>query len=178
MQVFQCPAAGRGTRRKGPWLLAVLLVLLGVAACGEGPAPASHPPAAPGADARLGNAVLTDVFIQPPGFATSGGDRAAGLFFTVTWNGVGDGQLSDVKTPIAERAVVLDPVYPGSTPPGQPVHLDLMPGVPLPLRPGGRHVRLVGVTAPLVPGVSYPVTFTFAGAGELTVQVPVLRSQL
>ena len=41
------------------------------------------------------------------------------------------------------------------------------------IEPGGVHVMLIGLRAPLAPGTDFPLTLRFATAGELTVQVHV-----
>jgi copper(I)-binding protein len=55
--------------------------------------------------------------------------------------------------------------------------LDLPAGKPVALKPGGYHLMLQGLKAPLQPGTSIPVTLTFRTARneqrELALQVPV-----
>ena len=41
------------------------------------------------------------------------------------------------------------------------------------LAPGGLHIMLVGLKAPLKEGTSFPLTLTFEKAGDVTVEVPV-----
>jgi periplasmic copper chaperone A len=41
------------------------------------------------------------------------------------------------------------------------------------LKPGGYHVMLIGLKKPLVAGQSFPLTLTFAKAGNISVTVPV-----
>lgn len=50
---------------------------------------------------------------------------------------------------------------------------EIAPGEPQVLRPGGNHIMLMGLTGPLKPGTSFPMTLTFAKAGAVTVDVPV-----
>lgn len=50
---------------------------------------------------------------------------------------------------------------------------EVAPGEPQVLRPGGNHIMLMGLSAPLKPGASFPVTLTFAKAGAVTVDVKV-----
>ncbi len=47
-------------------------------------------------------------------------------------------------------------------------------GEPAVLRPGGLHVMLIGLNAPLREGTSFPLTLRFERGGETTVQVRVL----
>ncbi len=51
--------------------------------------------------------------------------------------------------------------------------LDLAPHRPVPLRPGGRYIALLGLAAPLALDDSFPLTLRFAAAGETTVTVTV-----
>jgi copper(I)-binding protein len=44
---------------------------------------------------------------------------------------------------------------------------------PAELKPGGLHVMLMGLTAPLPDGATLPLTLTFENAGSVTVEVPV-----
>ena len=44
---------------------------------------------------------------------------------------------------------------------------------PLTLAPGGYHIMLMGLKQPLVAGTTFPLTLTFAGAGDITTTVSV-----
>ena len=45
------------------------------------------------------------------------------------------------------------------------------------LAPGGTHMMLVGIAAPLVAGTPIEITLVFANAGEIDVAVPVIDSR-
>ena len=51
--------------------------------------------------------------------------------------------------------------------------LVLMPGQPMAMRPRARHLRLVGLTRPLVLDQRFTITLTFRGAGEASVEFHV-----
>ena len=51
--------------------------------------------------------------------------------------------------------------------------IDVDPGTPSVLEPGGLHVMLIGLKQQLVAGESFPMTLTFEQAGEVTVEVAV-----
>ena len=51
--------------------------------------------------------------------------------------------------------------------------IEVNPGEPAVLRPGGLHVMLIDLTGPLQVGQTIPLTLRFEKAGEITVQVPV-----
>ena len=58
--------------------------------------------------------------------------------------------------------------------------VDAMPldaGAAVELSPGGAHVMLVGLAAPLVPGAKIELTLVFATAGVVTVEVPVVDAR-
>jgi len=55
--------------------------------------------------------------------------------------------------------------------------LALETGASVELAPGGTHVMLVGLVAPLVAGAKIEVSFVFATAGVVTVEVPVVDAR-
>ena len=52
-------------------------------------------------------------------------------------------------------------------------HAELLPGATLEMSPGGVHIMLMGLSAPLKEGGSVEVTLTFENAGQITATVPV-----
>ena len=55
--------------------------------------------------------------------------------------------------------------------------LPLGAGASVELAPGGTHVMLVGLAAPLTAGAKVALTLVFAGAGEIAVEVPVVDAR-
>ena len=51
--------------------------------------------------------------------------------------------------------------------------MEIPPGIALELEPGGLHVMLMGLQAPLVEGESFALTLTFERAGAVEVTVPI-----
>jgi copper(I)-binding protein len=51
--------------------------------------------------------------------------------------------------------------------------MDLLPHHPLPLRPGGKYIALLGLKGPLALDDRFPLTLRFAGAGSITITVRV-----
>ncbi|WP_421708128.1 copper chaperone PCu(A)C [Algihabitans sp.] len=51
--------------------------------------------------------------------------------------------------------------------------IEIDPGTPSVLEPGGLHVMLIGLKQPLAAGESFPMTLTFEQAGEVTVEVSI-----
>ena len=54
-------------------------------------------------------------------------------------------------------------------------HIDVKPGTPLELKPGGYHIMLMKLVKPLLTGETFKVTLTFTKAGAVVVDVPVLE---
>jgi copper(I)-binding protein len=102
---------------------------------------------------------------------TPGATGAA--YFTLTNNGAPD-QLVGASTPIAASAGVHETIDDNGVMKMRPVaSLALVPGKPVTFRPGGYHVMLVGLKAPLKAGDSFPLTLSFAHAQPITVTVNV-----
>ena len=51
--------------------------------------------------------------------------------------------------------------------------IEVSPGSPIEMKPGGYHVMLMGLAEPLVTGETITVTLKFSKAGDVTVDVPV-----
>jgi copper(I)-binding protein len=51
--------------------------------------------------------------------------------------------------------------------------IEVAPGEPTMLRPGGLHIMLIGLKKPLAAGQTFPLTLKFEKAGETSVQVTV-----
>ena len=57
----------------------------------------------------------------------------------------------------------------------QPEGWAIDPGVRLELKPGGKHIMLIGLVQPLEPGDTIEITLNFDRAGPMRVQVPVVE---
>jgi copper(I)-binding protein len=55
----------------------------------------------------------------------------------------------------------------------RPDGFPLPAGATLELKPGGKHVMLMGLVNPLAPGQTYQLTLNFEKAGPITIEVPV-----
>lgn len=51
--------------------------------------------------------------------------------------------------------------------------IEVSPGNPIEMKPGGYHVMLMGLVEPLATGSTITVTLKFSKAGEVSVEVPV-----
>lgn len=84
--------------------------------------------------------------------------------------------LLSASSPAAERIEIHATVENNGVLQMRPLtSLSIAPGKPAQLAPGGTHIMLVGLRAPLATGTSFPLTLKFQNAGEVTVQVSVLK---
>ena len=105
-----------------------------------------------------------------------GGTGRPGVFYVeITNAGATDDALIGIATPAAgmpmlHESVVTDGV--ASMP--HAMSIPVPAGQTVDLSPGGYHGMLMGLTAALKEGDSFPVTLTFETAGEVTVDADVL----
>ncbi len=121
-------------------------------------------------DSRLGDLVVSDPWAR----ATIGQAKAGAAYLTVANNGAAADRLVAVETPAAKRSELHGHTMDGGVMRMRPVEaIELAPGAPVVLRPGGLHVMLMGLKAPLEEGARFPLTLIFEKAGRLEVEVPV-----
>lgn len=106
---------------------------------------------------------------------TIGADRPGVFYVEITNAGSTDDALIGIATPAAampmlHETVVTDGV--ASMP--HAMSIPVPAGQTVALSPGGYHGMLMGLTAALKEGDSFPVTLSFQTAGEVTVNVAVL----
>ena len=114
--------------------------------------------------------------LAPWARASVQGQRASGAFMTL----VAQEPLTLVSatSPVAGRAELHEMKMDGDVMRMRQLDsVEMKPGQPLQLKPGGHHLMLMELKAPLAPNTSIPVTLTFRTAkGEqrqLALQVPV-----
>ncbi|UPG74604.1 copper chaperone PCu(A)C (plasmid) [Roseomonas gilardii subsp. gilardii] len=104
--------------------------------------------------------------------AVQGG--TGGVFLTIRNTGAAPDRLLSASSPLPHSAELHTTVRDGDVMRMQPVQaIEIPAGGSVTLRPGGLHLMLVGLSAPLRVGEAVPVTLTFEHAGAITVQVPV-----
>jgi copper(I)-binding protein len=105
--------------------------------------------------------------------ASAGGATTGAAYLTVTGGARAD-DLVAASTPVAATAEVHQTLTENAVMKMRP-----MPDLPIPagqgvtLAPGGTHIMLMGLNQPLVAGESFPLTLTFAHAGQVIVDVKV-----
>ena len=83
-------------------------------------------------------------------------------------------RLTGVSTPIAKQAELHTMSMEGGVMKMRPLAgVDLSPGEPATLKPGGAHIMLMGLNQPLKPGDTFPLTLSFEKAGQREVTVAV-----
>lgn len=84
--------------------------------------------------------------------------------------------LVGAASPVSERVEIHATVDNNGVLQMRPLYaLPVAAGQPAHLAPGGTHIMLVGLRAPLAAGTSFPLTLQFEHAGAVIVQVSVLK---
>ncbi len=128
----------------------------------------SNPAAA--ADYTLG-----DLAIHKPWARASIGQAQAGAAYVTVMN---KGSLPDrliaVEGEVANRVELHTHMLEDGVMKMRPVKaIEVAPGEPAVLKPGGLHIMLLGLKAPLVKGQSFPLTLVFEKAGRVEIEVPI-----
>ena len=119
-----------------------------------------------------GLAAAQAVVEAPWARATAPMAKAGGAFMTIS-SPVAD-QVVSAASPVAEMVELHQTVEQSGVMKMLPVAaLDLVPGQKVTLKPGGYHIMLMGLKAPLKQGESFPMTLTFAKSKPVTVQVQI-----
>lgn len=113
---------------------------------------------------------LENVYSRP---APAGG--MGGAFVTVTNGGDTPDRLIGARTSVAEAVELHETIDDNGVMKMRPVAggIEIPPGKTVELKPGGMHVMLMGLTAPLVEGQDVELTLIFEKAGPVTLKVPV-----
>jgi periplasmic copper chaperone A len=112
---------------------------------------------------------------QPFARATAPTARAGGAFMTIVNTGATADRLLRVETSVAARAELHTVIMEGDV-----MRMREVPGIDVPangkatLAPGGFHVMLMELKAPLKAGDTAPITLVFEKAGRVEVAVPIL----
>jgi copper(I)-binding protein len=114
---------------------------------------------------KIGNLELTDLWAR----ATPPRAPAAGGFLTITNHGGEPDRLIAVSSPVAEIGEIHEMKVEDGVMTMRPLDggLEIPPNETVSLKPGGYHIMLIGLKAPLVEGEEVPVTLTFETAGSI-----------
>ncbi|MFA5522308.1 MAG: copper chaperone PCu(A)C [Castellaniella sp.] len=106
--------------------------------------------------------------------ATVAGVPNGAAYFTVDNHGPQDDRLLSAEAPVADRAELHTHIKDGEIMRMRQVeHIDIPAGGSVALAPGGLHVMLMALKAPLQDGSHFPLTLNFEKAGTITIDVPV-----
>jgi periplasmic copper chaperone A len=121
--------------------------------------------------AGAGDLTVTGAFAR----ASASSMAATGAaYFTITNSGSTVDRLTGLATPAAAAASIHKTVADGDVMKMEMVEtLDVPPQATITLKPGGMHVMLIGLKAPLKTGESFTLDLTFEKAGKLEIAVPV-----
>ena len=119
--------------------------------------------------------MVGDIMVEQAWARASAGLAGNGAAFLILSNeGLAADRLVNVTSPVAEKVELHTHVMEDGVMKMRPVDgIDLAPGGMVELKPGGLHIMLLGLKAPLVDGNTFPVTLTFAKAGALNVDVVI-----
>lgn len=132
--------------------------------------------------------LLLSALMAVPAFALAGQDcievdkawsraamqgRVGVVYLTIVDNGAAD-KLTGVSSPVAAKAELHESFSEGGVAKMRSVtSLAVEPAKPVVLAPGGYHIMLMGLKQPLKQGDAFPITLSFANAGQVTAQVTV-----
>lgn len=107
--------------------------------------------------------------------ATIGASRPAVFYVEITNAGAADDALTGIASPAAAMPMLHETVVTdGVATMPHAMSVPVLSGQTTELAPGGYHGMLTNMTSAIKEGDSFPVTLTFAKAGEVTVNVEVL----
>jgi periplasmic copper chaperone A len=96
------------------------------------------------------------------------------VFLTLSNAGGQVDRLVSAQSPVADKVELHTHIQDGDVMRMRQVDgIEVAPGAPTALQPGGLHIMLMGLKHPLTEGQSFPVTLAFKQAGNVTVPVTV-----
>jgi len=129
------------------------------------------PPPALAHDSKVGNIVVS----KPWARATTA--KVGGAYVTLRNTGRTADRLVKVASPAAEKSEIHETKTDGGTATMRPVEgVELKPGATVALRPGGLHVMLMSLGAPLKQGERLKLVLTFEKAGTVEVEAPIEKA--
>lgn len=114
--------------------------------------------------------------MDPFAFETAASAKAGGAYISVMSHGDAD-RLLDVTSPVAKRVEIHTHIKDSDVMRMRKIDGPLLVTAdkPIKMSPGGIHVMLMGLNNPLDAGTTIPVTLVFEKAGEMIVDVPVIK---
>jgi len=120
-------------------------------------------------EAKVGSIKIENAYVR----ATAPGQPAAGAFMKIENSGAAD-QLVSASSPAAGEVQLHQMSMEGNVMKmGQVKDIAVPASGSVYLKPGGYHIMLMNIKAPLKAGETVPVKLKFARAGEVEVKLPV-----
>lgn len=121
--------------------------------------------------AKVGNVMVHDGWAR----ASLGKAPNSAAYMSLMTHGDEADKLIGAATPVAEAAELHNHVMDGDIAKMRSVDaIEIRPGDPVTLEPGGFHIMLMGLKEKLEEGQTLPLTLTFENAGDVKVDVPIL----
>lgn len=109
--------------------------------------------------------------------ASAGAARNGAAYMTIRNDGKAADRLVAASSPAAGKVELHTHLKDGEVMRmRQVMTVEIAPGTPAVMQPGGLHVMLLDLKAPLKDGERFPVTLNFEKAGSMTVTVEVRRT--
>ena len=122
------------------------------------------------AETRVGEVVIHDPWAR----ASLGPTGSSAVYMTIEVTGDHPDRLLGAASPVAAHAQLHAHVMDQGVARMRPVEaIEVTPGAPTVLAPGGLHIMLMGVQAKLVEGQTMPLELTFEAAGKVQLELPV-----
>jgi len=120
---------------------------------------------------KIGDLVLDHTWAR----ATPGGAKVGGGYLTIENNGATPDKLIGGSSSIAGKVEVHEMTMNNNVMTMRPLKdgLAILPGQSVTLKPGGYHIMLMELKAPLKKGDKVPVTLTFEKAGQAQITLDV-----
>jgi len=120
---------------------------------------------------QIGKVTIHDPWAR----ASIGTTGSSAIYMTLEIEGDEADRLVAAATPVAERAELHGHVMDQGVARMRPVSaVEVAPGAPTVLQPGGLHIMLTGLREKLAEGATLPLTVTFEKAGSAEIDVPIL----
>ena len=109
--------------------------------------------------------------------ATPGTVKTGAIYLTATNNGMAADRLVGASSPAADKVELHEMAMDNGVMKMRPVKsLTIAPGKSVVLKPGGYHVMLTGLKAPLKEGDTVPLTLRFEKAGAIAVTAQIAKA--
>lgn len=120
---------------------------------------------------RASDIMVMGAFARASAVSTA---KAGTAYLTLMNHGAEPDRLLSMSSDVADKAQLHETIQENGIAKMRAVEsLDLPAGATVELKPGGLHVMMTGLKAPLAEGGSFTLRLTFEKAGEVEVKVPV-----